>query len=239
MEDIVAIILLSLLSLGLIIAAFMLAYLHIELYFLRFKIENHPVLRAMVDDVLDTICKEEDIRVYHKSYDELNVDIKNESDKAVGMYVYVSDHDYQLKTRKIYDDITHLERKYRKPYKELCLEINEHNVRNADEYYFPRILLCADELLKFGLGSYYSTYFHELGHHFAIKNNEIRNEAIANKYGREIILKRLPFFFQLFSNFNFEFREGMEVNLTKKEKLKAYWGYFNYYIKNKKTIIKK
>ena len=53
--------------------------------------------------IFHTICKEEDIRVYHKSYDELNVDVKNESDKAVGMYVYVSDHDFQLKTRKIYD----------------------------------------------------------------------------------------------------------------------------------------
>jgi hypothetical protein len=211
----------------------------LELLFMRISLNNHPVLKALVDDVLDNICKEEGIKMFHKAYDELNAGVEDEKKKALGMYVYTLNMEHQISIRRTYLEVVDLEKKYNKTYKEICEEAGIETTATAEDFYLPRILLCPDALLKFGANNYYGTYFHELGHHFAVKEIGKHTEEDANKYGRKIILERLPFFFQLFPEFSFEFREGIDFELSMKETLRAYWGYLKYYLKNRKTIIKK
>lgn len=211
----------------------------LELFFMRLSLNNHPVLKAIVDDVLDSICKEEGIKMFHKTYDELNAGVEDEKKKALGMYIYTLDMEHQIKIRRTYLEVVDLEKKYGKTYKEICEEAGIETCATAEDFYLPRIILCPDALLKFGVNNYYGTFFHEIGHHFAVKEMGRHTEEDANRYGHKVILERLPFFFQLFSEFSFEFREGIEGNLNTKETLRAYWGYLKYYFNNRKTIIKK
>ncbi len=234
------ILIISLVIGSMLFAAFiMLGKLSLELFFMRLSLDNHPVLRAIVDDVLNNICKEEEIKMFHKGYVELNASIEDEKKKVLGMYVYTLNAEHQKNIRKTYLEVVNLEKKYGKTYKEICKEAGIETNITTEDFYLPKILLCPDVLLKFGINNYYGTYFHEIGHHFAIKEMGEHTEEDANKYGHKIILERLPFFFQLLPEFSFEYKEGMEVKLSIKERLRAYWGYLKYYLKNKKTITKK
>jgi len=221
------------------IAGLMMAKLQIELYFLKWKIEKHPVLIAMVDDVLKTICEEENIKVFYKSFDELNVDIEAENEKALGMYVYTFNKEFEATLRKSYDEVRDMEFKHGMKYNEICRLQGIETKHNLEDFTLPKILLCKNLLMRYGLSNYYSTYFHEIGHHFAVKTIGKHNEEDANILGHEIIFKRLPFFFQLFPDFNFKYREGVGKVLTAKEKIIAMFGYLKYYVKNIKTIKRK
>ncbi len=233
-EIIVVIILLTLLG----IAGFMMTKLQIELYFLTWKIEKHPVLKSMVDDVLKTICDEERITVFHKTFKEANQDIDDENEKALGMYVYTLDKEHETKLEKICHEVRDLEFKFGMPYKEICRLQGIETKYNSEDFILPQIILCNDALMKFGLGNYYSTYFHEIGHHFAVKKIGKHREEDANILGHQVILERLPFFFQLFSDFNFRYRDGIRKKLTAKENRIAIFGYLKYYLKYRKTFVK-
>lgn len=214
--------------------------LHLDLYFLRFKIDRHPVLRALVDDVIAQICREENLKTFYKTYEQLNEGVENENDKALGHYIYTLDEAYQKKVDDALEFIEGLELQYKRSYKDVCILVGAKTTLNKEDFVLPRILMCTDKLLEFGANSYYSTYFHELGHHFMIKETHDRHtEDDANRRARALVLERLPFFFQLFPYFTFEYRIDDVPELKFWMKVKACWGYLKYYLKNRNTIVRK
>lgn len=215
--------------------------INIDLYFLRFDIEKHPVLKKMVDDVTEKVCKEEGVKVLNVSYRELNEGETSENKMAVGRYVYTLDEDYAIKSRESYVKAKEIENEYGRTYGEICkvLNIDTEN-KTADDFYLPRILLSYDQLSLFGLNSYYGTYFHEIGHHFAAKELGEHTEDDANMYGHRTILENLPLMFQLIPEFNFNFRlNDTGFKLSKMQRMRALKEYLRYYIKHRKTIIRK
>jgi hypothetical protein len=226
---------------GVCVTILSISWLSIDIYFLSLKIENHPVLRVMVNDVLDQICKEEGLRIFNKTYDQLNADVKDDKDKSLGMYVYTLDEGHQKRVDDALCFVEDLELKYKKSYKDICILVGTTTTLEKEDFILPRILLCTDKLMTaFGANSYYSTFFHEIGHHFVAKEIGKHKEEDADRRARAIILERLPYFFQLFPYFNFRFRLNKEFykELSVKEKLKAYYGFLKYYIKNKNTIVR-
>ena len=105
----------------------MLVYLFIEIrwlglsiYFMKFRIEGHPMLIMMVEDVLERLGKEENVPVFYKTYEELNKNETNEKEKAVGMYVHSASAEHQKKCDDALQEIRQMERDWRKPYNEIC-----------------------------------------------------------------------------------------------------------------------
>jgi len=237
-EHMYAIIMGSICFIGLIFLFLNLLRLSIELYFIRFELERHPILINIIEDVLDTICREEGIRVYHKSYEELNKNRTEEKEKAVGKYIYTCDAKYQKTVDNALRDIENLELKYKMSYPDICALAGKECNYGKEYYVLPRILLCDERLFAHGLSAYYGTYFHELGHHFATKVlGDNHNEEDADIQGRILIKERLPILLQAIPYFNFEIRIEKDIKLTK-TKVNAYWEYLKYYIKNKKSIVK-
>jgi len=237
-EHIIAIILGLIVVVGITAAFLSIFLLSLDLYFIRLKIENHPVLKVMVDDVLEAICRKEGIRVYHKTYDVINKDKEKEEEKALGMYIYTLDIEHQNKMNDTLAKVEELELEYKRSYKDICVLSGVKSNLTKEDFVLPKIWLCDEKLLAFGWNSYYSTYFHELGHHFAIKRLQDKHEEDeANKEARQLVLQYLPFFFQLFPFYRFEYRLKLP-ELTRKEKARAYYGYLKYYLKNKSTIVK-
>lgn len=211
-------------------------FLKLELYFLCFKIEKHPVLKAMVDDVLQKICETEGITVFHKTRNQMNA--TGNSD-AVGLYIYSRDLDWVNIAKQRLAKIIKLENEYKMPYKEICATIGEITDISREDFTLPRILICEETLLGIcGYNSYYSTYFHELGHHFVEKTGLNQSEENADIMGQKLIQEHLPFFFQLMPHFRYEFRVKDTPKLSGKERIKAYLEYYKYYRKFKNTIIK-
>lgn len=237
-EHILAIVIGSICFIGLGFAFLNLLRLGVEIYFLRFKLERHPLLINVIEDVLDNVCREEGIRVFHKSHEDLNKDSLEDMEKVLGKYVYTVDAEYQKTVNAALHDIENLELKYRKSYPDICAMAGVEFKGSKERFVLPRILLCDEKLLDLGLGSYYSTYFHELGHHFAAKalgNNHTEEDADA--YAVKLIQERLPNFLQAIPYFNFQYRVEHDFKLTR-VKLNAYCEYLKYYIKNKKNIVK-
>jgi hypothetical protein len=237
-EHVIVIIMGSICIIGLGFAFLNLLRLSVEVYFLRFRLERHPVLINMIEDVLDSICREEGIRVYYKSYEDLNKDCPEDKERALGKYVYTCDAEYQKAVDNALHDIENLELKYRKSYPDICALAGVKCNSKKEDYVLPRILLCDEKLLTLGLGSYYSTYFHELGHHFAAKLlKDNHTEKDADIQAVKLIQERLPQFLQAIPYFNFQYRIEHNFKLTQ-NKLKAYLEYLKYYVKNKKSIVK-
>ena len=208
-----------------------LSFLSIDLYFLCFKFEKHPRLIAIIEKVVQDISAEEDLPIFVKPYKEMNKDRK-EGNEAVGMYIYTTCKDYQERVNKNYVELVLIEKKYGKTYHELCVLTGVDSTLTKEDYLLPRILI-ADSLMKYGTGSYYATVFHELGHHFAVKEKGVdHDETDADRHGYMLAKERLPFYFQLFSDFNFSYRI-VENELNWKGKLKGYLGYTWYLITNK------
>ena len=208
------------------------------MYFLFFKLEKHPMLIAMLEDVFQRICKEEGIRVFQKTYEELNANEPNEKDKTLGMYVYTLDSEHQQKMNKCLVEIEELEIKWKMPYKKLCQFVGHDTTIGKEDFVLPRILLCKkEEIEKYGLLTYYCTQFHELGHHFAGKENGKHGEDDANRIAYRLMAQNFPYFFQLIPFINFRYRLNMK-ELTMKEKLRAYIEYLQYLrVKNKKREV--
>lgn len=209
------------------------SWLSIDLYFMQLEIENHPVLHDLLETTLQAICKEENIRVFHKSYDEMN---KKHNTDAVGRYEYTINKEFQEKMDNALADIEALERKYHQSYEKMCADAGVAT-EGKECFVLPQIQLCDESLLVYGLKTYYTTFFHELGHHFVEKEHLEQSEEAADKKALELVLKRLPFFFQLMPYFRFKYSLNTP-ELTLKERKTALLQYAKYYIKNRKTIIK-
>lgn len=198
----------------------------VKIYFLRFKLENHPILINLIEEKLKSICEKEGIHVYMKTYDELNQNVENEDNKAVGKYCYTLDEEYQKLANKIIASCNKL-KTYENYKSSMYYEIIERAT-------LPRILLCKEYVInRFGLGSYYSIYLHELGHHFAakeLKNNH--SEIDADRYAHKIALKELPLFLQLTYHFNFKYQLG-NTELSFFKKIQALLQFVIYLVKRK------
>jgi len=207
--------------------------LSVELYFMGFKLEKHPRLIEIIDKTAHQICEEEGIRVYHKSYEEINIKKTCEEDKALGMYIYTLDSDYQQVVNKNLNDIEQMELQYKLPYKEICALTKAKITHTKEDFVLPKILLCDSVLKQYGLTSYYGTFFHEIGHHFAVKERgRDHNEKDADTYAYMLMRKRLPFYFLLFYDFHYEFRLGKK-EMSRKEKYIGYVEYLKYLITEK------
>lgn len=204
----------------------------VEMHFLKFKIENHPVLTKMVENVLYNICEQEGIKVFHKSYEEININ-RTKENAAVGMYIYTTDGEYQQTVNKCLREIESMEKEYHLPYKNICALVGHNSTVEKEDFVLPKILLAQDSLKAFGLTSYYDTFFHELGHHFAVKEIGVHDETDADRYGAMLARKYLPSYFFLFHSFAYRFTKDGN-GLTTKEKFKAYYEYL-LYLKNNKN----
>lgn len=218
----------------LLFAGFMLLYLKVEMYFLTFKLENHPLLIQKIESVLAMICEKENLKVFHKSYDELNANEPDANKKAYGKYIYTLDDTYKKEINDILAEVEAIEVKYGKPYEELCRESGV-KVIEKERFHIPRIVLCNDEIQKLGICSYYGTYFHELGHHFVHKEmgEEFNTEENADKYAAKLVKENLPHYFLLFSRFGFWYTKN-GAKLTQKEKIRAFIK-FLLYLKEKRN----
>lgn len=232
MEAIIGCILLGIFVICLGFAGLMMIFLDIDLYFLKFKIEKHPKLLAIMENTVQNICTEEGIKVFNKTFEEININTPEGKDKAVGRYIYTISQEYQQTVNKCFAEIEELESKYKMPYRQLCVFVGHDTTIDKEDFILPRIQLCDEELKKFGIIGYYRTLFHELGHHFAVKEKGTEhNENDADRCGDILIKQNFPFYFRLF--FNFQYRID-EKELTVKEKLIGYVGYLRYLItKNK------
>jgi len=219
------------------IAVFGLIYLKIEMHFLKFKLENHPLLIQKIEDVLAMICEKENLKVFYKTYDELNVNQPDENKRAYGKYIYTLDKEHEKEITRLRLEVESIEAKYGKPYDELCREAGL-NVITKERFYLPRIVLCNDEAQRLGICSYYGTYFHELGHHFVHKElgEEHNTEENADKYAAKLVKEYLPHYFLLFFRFGFWYREN-GAKLSQREKIRAFINYLRYLIekRNKKV----
>lgn len=202
-NNIILVVIVSILLISFILINIQFYILSIDLYFMKFKMGKHPVLIKLVDDLLKSICYDEKITVFNKSFDELNKDVKDDNEKVVGTYVY-------------------------------CSSVSSHYNK-----IYPRIYLCDDYLMKLGIDHYHNTFFHEIGHHFAIKKiGREHDEEDANKIARQIILDKLPSLFQLIPNYSFEYIID-NVELSFRKKIIAYLDYLKYYKKHELFTIKK
>jgi len=210
-----------------------LLYFIIELYFLYFKLNKHPLLIKKIDNVLNKLCEEENIKVFHVSYEELNKDRKEKKDKIIGKYVYSKDEEHIIKIHNLIKEIEEIENKIK--------ETESNYTSNIDlKYiYMPRIMLCNIDHYS-SMCSYYSVFFHELGHHFSIKNDDDGSEEAADRWASLLIKKYLPSYFLLFFDFIYSY-EKYEAKLNFKEKIKAYYEFIKYliYERRKKENLKK
>jgi len=195
-------------------------------YFLFFKLEKHPKIIEFIFKKLDEICKKEKIFVYDYSYNELNKDIENFVDLILGRYIYTYDNEYQEKINEYIDIINKLS-KNDEEYK----DYSKTN-KNFKSLVLPRIEICNaydNERIKLGgMISYFITYLHELGHHFAFKNMGKHTERDADYYAYQIIKNEFPMFFRLIYDFRFK-NEKMSI----KEKIVGMFQFLKYLITKK------
>lgn len=208
---------------GIIVTGIRLKHLKYRLYFLRFKFEEHPQLAQLVEDTLYKICDEEQIGVFVKSDEELNKDITDEKKKVCGHYVYIADKNYEA-YRKIISTVKDYERRYNMPFKDICNKLGNDCDYDEERFTYPRILICSKETHISKLLGYYSTFFHELGHHFAAIEMGEHNEDDANRYALKLVKERLPDFFVLI--FEYSFVDSLEI--SDKERNNLYISYNNY-----------
>lgn len=216
----------------------MLIFIDIELYFLHFKIEKHPMLIQMIEDVIKYLSETENIKIFHKTYVELNANKPEGKDNAVGRYIYTIDIEHQKVVNQLLIDVKEMEAKYRMPYDALCRIVGRECI-GKERLYLPRIELADDELNKYGVCSYYDTCFHEFGHHFAHKElgDEVgETEEAADLYAGKLVKQFLPSYFLLFFHFAYHYKKN-GVTLTNKEKFRAIIN-FLLYLRQKRNFDK-
>ena len=213
-------------GLGLFIWVTMILPLNIDLYFMSFKLEKHPKILEMLEDVVYTICREENIGIFHEDYKAMNVDSEKGSE-AVGRYTYTTSKGYQETVDASRMRVEVLERQYNKPYEEVCKIVGFETDKKKSDFVLPRITMC-NSLREFGLTDYFSTFFHEIGHHFAVKDmGSNHDERDADVYARKFMMERLPLFVQLIYTFHYNYRLNKRM-LVGKQKALAYLDYLKY-----------
>jgi hypothetical protein len=200
-----------------------LSYLKVSMYFLDFKLENHPALTMKIENITQDICKREGITVFEKTFEEINVNRTKEEDKAVGMYIYTTDGEYQKTLNRCLGEIESMEKEYRLPYDRICKLVGHDSTVTKEDFILPKILI-SKNLRNLGLTSYYCTYFHELGHHFAVKEIGVHTEADADRYAGILVRKYLPTYCLLIHSFSYSYASG-EYKLSFKEKIDAFIKY--------------
>lgn len=190
---------LLMLILSLIIAS-VINELSLKVYFGMIDLGKHPYLKKTINDTLNKIARKEGIGVFDLSYDELNKDEKDEKKKACGVYVNLKkDDEFTEKIKKTYNDILEIEKKYGIPFHVMYeKEFKKPSSVRIYKFHFPRIEIAKDENPNRWTELYYfKTFAHELGHHFAIKNENNRSEERANEIGAKLILNHTPTYFRL------------------------------------------
>ncbi len=206
----------------LLVGLLIIGWISIEIYFLSFKLEKHPVLINLIETKLNAICEKEGIRVYNKTYDELNVGVENEMEKALGKYCYTLNAEYQNLINEFIESCNKLK---------MYGDIDSDD--DIEKRILPKILLCKS---RFGLSSYYSIWLHELGHHFAVKEMQDKHsEKDADRQAYQIAVKELPLFFQLIHDFNFDYSLN-DTELPFIKKIVALSQYVLYLVKIKLKI---
>lgn len=246
MEIFVSIFVVILVS-GIIILTHNIGKLSLELYFGTINLGKHPYLKKTIGDALNKIAKKEGIGVFDLSYDELNKDEKNESEKACGAYINIKrDDEYVEKVKKTYNDILEMEKKFGMPYHIMYeKEFNKPSNFKTHDFCFPRIVIAKDQNTNRWTELYYFKIFaHELGHHFAIKNKNDSSEERANEIGAKLIYNHTPTYFRLlymglfdvvFDDKKNKKRFGMPSGI---KFWKLVWAYYwDYYRKRKKLNV--
>lgn len=203
--------------------------LSLELEFLKYNSGKHPKLEAMIERILLEISTSEGIRVFDKSYSEMNV--KNDKgNEVVGSYIYTVDADYQQIINRTYTQIVDLEEEYGMPYEMLNKMVGVEITHTKEDYILPRIELAKNELKGFGIDNYYCVWFHELGHHFAVKNLGMKHtEDDADRYASMLVKKHLPLYFQILGTYHYRYARG-ENKLSRVKYIQASIQYLYYLI---------
>ena len=202
-------------------------YLIVSLFYMQFKIEKYPKLVKIINDVVDDILKTEKIHLFLKSYEELNEGLEEE-EHVVGRYVFILDDKRQQELNEILLKVESLEKQYKMPLDKMNT-LTGNNL-NKEDFAFPHILLLETLKDNSGLKWHYHTMFHELGHHFAIKDlKDKQTEQDADKYGKKIIKEKLP----LFCYYIIPFREKGIRGLSLKEHIKANIQFLRFYTNRK------
>lgn len=173
--------------------------LSLILYFMTINLDKHPYLKKTIGDALNKIAKKEDIGVFDLSYDELNKNEKNGENEACGAYIFTEDNEYLKKIKKIYNDMVEIEKKYETPYHILYeKQFNKPSNTRTHDFCIPRIEIAKDKNPSRWTKLYYfKTFAHELGHHFAIKNENDRSEERADEISAKLIYNHTPTYFRL------------------------------------------
>lgn len=205
----ITIVMLTVYIVALLISLIQLKIINIKLYFLKFDFRKFPQMAKIVEDTLYRISQEQGITVYNRTDHELNGDVE-EKEKILGRYVYPS------KTSKIY-------KKYQK-YRELVKDIiksNPNYLSNNERFAYPQILLVNKDEHFLEVKGYFATFFHELGHHFAIELENLETEEDADRYAWRLVCENLPDYFKLIFWSSFK----LEKELTGIEILRLYFKF--------------
>jgi len=168
-----------------------------------YKCHKKRFLIDYIEEKVDKLSKNENIPIFSVSFDDINKDVINENEKAVGLFIYYKDN----KKRAEHESIVKRLKNYKIP---VCDTI-------------PRI-----EITK--KGDVY-TKIHELGHYFLYKRNLPQSEASANMFIEEFFDNYLPPFFKWIYQIELKVRTKKEYNFTDKEAYNYYKEYKNF-IKN-------
>ena len=205
-----------------------LIYLKLSFKFLSFKLEKHPILVETINSTLENICTTENIKVFNKKSAVMNEGV-DKSNEAAGKYHYSTCQKKLKKLNAGLKNIEKIEAEYNMPIDDVVKLVGYEGNLKKEEFILPRISLAQDFLMDLGLKYYYETFFHELGHHFAIKELGVEHtEEDANRYAEILKNKHFPQYFKLFL---FVYSR---IDLTPIEEIKLFLQYFYfYYLKSK------
>lgn len=213
-----------LLSLFLLVIIILFHKIEMNLLF-NFKLDDHPWIEYKLKKLLFNLAKENNVEIFNLEDDVLNKDL-NKKNKSLGKYVYIP-KSIDSKINEILEN----NRKIVELIKSSPIKIKEkYDLMN---YAYPQIRLLTMEDRKKTIKfedykiSYYSTLAHELGHHFAIVNENDNSEKRADEIGYQLIRENLPDYFSLIGNLG-------NVTLSKCNMMKILLYYFNYRLKKKR-----
>ena len=229
---------LTLLAVLVLVVLFLfIVYFESTMYFSLLNFEKNPMIMKIIDNILTQICIEENVPVFYKTMDELNSDDEDKKNEAVGKYYYFTSDKTELaeQCKSTILQMIELEKKYGESYAEICIKYG-YKPYEKDIFTYPRIEIAKDYLCSESSGlsghkSFYSTWLHELGHHFAVKDmGKEHNEDDANRYAKEIIINRLPSYFKLM----YEFYYDIELSFT--DRIVAIYTYYKIKLWHKNSL---
>lgn len=189
----------------------------IKLYFLGFRLKNHPQLIKLLDDTIEKICKLNNIDVYYLTEHDIIQYKIVEKVNFIGLY----------RSYKNIDSANYFNEKLNKLRQDYGDVINNDIIMNylRLQYKLPQIIINIDEINVDKPETYYYVLFHELGHHYARLNELSDSEDDADLMGYMLVKKYLPKYFQLFYYFTsyFTINNNMSIddNLSIPEKIIA------------------